>query len=90
MTACKHLPMQRFDIFQPRWHDRRVLLKASKVREHNKVVFTKAPTLGDQPYYLSGKTIKKYKKESNGVIDVYSVPLDDLEDLTIEGRCEHE
>lgn len=90
MIACKHIPLQRFDIKHPRYYDKRVLLKASKVRDNNKVVFTDAPSMGEQPYYISGRTIKKFKKENNGVIDVYSVPLEELTTLQYKDRCEHE
>ena len=86
---CKHTPMQPFSIWHPVYSENRVLLKASKVREHNKVAFTKAPSMGTEPYYVSGKTIKKYKKTNNGVIDVYSVPLDELQPIEYSERCEH-
>lgn len=70
-----------FSIFEPRYHDQRVLLKANKVGEHNKIIFTKAKSMGTDPYYVSGKMVKKYPKVSNGTIWCYSVPLDKLEPL---------
>lgn len=87
---CKHTPFKTFDIWTPRWHDRRVLLATHKVGEHNRILFSKAPSLGEAPYYLSGKTIRKFKKESNGTIDCFSVPLDELKPLELEERCQHE
>ena len=45
------------------------------------MVFTQAPSLGTEPYYVSGKTIKKHRKEINGRIMCYAVPLDELEPL---------
>lgn len=91
MTTCTHQPMATFSILSPRWHDRRVLLACSRVKDHNKIYFTgkDGESMGDKPYYLSGKVIKKFKKESNGVIDVYSVPLDELQSLEINEMCEH-
>lgn len=86
---CKHTIMQRFDILEPKYSTKQVLLKASKVGEHNKVVFSRAPSMGAEPWYISGKNIKKYKKTSNGVIDTYAVPLDELVPLELSERCEH-
>ena len=89
MILCKHSGIKTFEIWNPRWHDRRVLLAAHKIVEHNRVVFTKTKSLeGD--FYVSGKTVKKFKKESNGQIDCYSVPLSELEPLEIKAPCEHE
>lgn len=88
---CKHIPLKTFNILSPRWRDRRVLLAAYKVQENNKILFTgkDGASMGDQPYYISGKEVKKHKKESNGTISCYSVPLDKLELLQISERCEH-
>lgn len=84
MTLPKHTQFKFFEIWTPRWHDRKVLLACHKVGEHNKIVFTKAPTLGAEPYYVSGKTIKASKKENNGKIDCYAVDLSLLEPLELE------
>lgn len=91
MITCRHTSMRAFNILSPRWHDRRVLLACNKVGEHNKITFTgkDGASMGDAPYYLSGKTIKKYKKESNGTILCYSIPLDDLEPLEYKDGCMH-
>ena len=72
-----------FDIWSPRWHDRRVLLAAHRVGTHNKIVFTKAPSMGDEPYYISGKEVKKYPKETNGRIDCYAVPVSAIQPLEL-------
>lgn len=86
MIIDKFTPLNFFEIWQPRYHDGKVLLAAHKVGTHNKIVFTKAPSLGTKPYYISGKTVKKYKKESNGKIDCYVVPVDVLEPLEINQK----
>ena len=59
-----------------------VLVAAHKVGEHNKIIFTEAPTLAGE-WYISGKDIKdcQLKKKANGVIDCYIVPLRSLEPL---------
>ncbi len=72
-----------FEIWEPRYYDKTVLLAANKVGTHNKIVFTKATSMGEDPYYVSGKTVKRYKKESNGRLMCYVVPLDKLEPLEI-------
>lgn len=86
MKIDKFTPLNYFEIWQPRWHDKVVLLKAQKVGTHNKIIFTKAPSMGDQPYYVSGGTVKKYPKETNGAIDCYAVPIQELELLEINQR----
>lgn len=89
MTTCKHMPMQLFDIWEPRYRDKTVLLAARKVGDHNKIVFSKAPSMGTEPYYITGKKVKSYKKEDNGKINCYVVPLDELEPLEYQELCEH-
>ncbi len=78
-----------FEVWAPRWHDEKVLLKASKVGAHNKILFTKTPTLPEM-YYLSGKTVKKYRKESNGRIDCYAVPMKELQILQLTENSQFE
>lgn len=70
-------------IWQPRYRDKTVLVAKRVVVEHNLVRFTEAPSLGTDTYYLSGKTIRKYKTERmktsrGGSILVHPVPLDEL------------
>lgn len=90
MQACKHIQMQYFEIWQPNYSRKSVLLKATKVGTHNKIKFTKAPSMGDKFYYVSGKTVKQGKKTSNGTIMCYEIKLDKLEDLEIKSGCHHE
>lgn len=86
MIVQRFTPLNYFEIWSRRFHDNKVLLAAHKVGTHNKVVFTKDPTLGTHPYYVAGTTVKKYKKESNGAIPVYAVPIDEFEPLEIDTR----
>lgn len=78
ITLDKWTQMHYFEIFEPKYSTKQVLLKASRVGTHNKIVFTKAKSMGTMPYYVSGKVVKKCPKVSNGSIWCYSVPLDDL------------
>lgn len=85
MIIDKYTPLQNIVVFQPRWHDRKVLIAGFKVGEHNKITFPKTPSMkGD--FYLSGKTIRKYPKESNGKIMCYVVPIDELQPLEINEK----
>lgn len=75
---------QRFEILQPRWHDRKVLLACHKVGTHNSIVFIQAPTMPGE-YYISGRDAHQCEKVSNGKIWCYAVPLKFLEKLEREG-----
>lgn len=88
MLLDKYAQTHFFEIWEPRYSDKRVLLNCRKVGTHNKIVFTKAKSMGTDPYYLSGKTIKKYPKEYNGSIFCYAVPLEKLEPLEISENTE--
>lgn len=88
MKLPKYTQFHCFSIWEPRWRDRKVLLAKHKVGDHNKIVFsgnpaTKRNSMGDKPYYVSGTTVKKFKKESNGSIDCYAVPVSELEPLEL-------
>jgi hypothetical protein len=74
-TACQY-----FEIFAPRWHDRVVLLAAHKVGTHNKIIFTKAPTLQGE-WYISGRDVHQCPLESNGKIACYAVKIQFLEPI---------
>jgi len=64
------------NIWNPRWHDRKVLIAKYKVKPGtNEIIFTKAKTLKGK-YTLSGEEISKFPIETNGTIDCYVVPLD--------------
>lgn len=81
MIVSKYTPLQLIEIWQPRYKDRMVLLATYKVKEHNKIVFTKAKHLADKVYYISGSKAKQYETTTNGKLSCYEVPLDDLEIL---------
>jgi len=76
-----------FDIWQPRWHDKTVLLACHKAdnakTKHFKIKFTKAKSMAGD-WYVSKDIVKKCKKESNGTIMTYVVPLDKLQPLEIK------
>ncbi len=90
MTTCKHTQMAYFGIYQPNYGRKTVMLACHKVADNNKIVFLKAPSMGDEPYYVSGAVVKKYPKKSNSTITCYDVPLEVLEPLEYtKGGCIH-
>ena len=68
----------RIEIWQPRWHDRVVLIATHKVRENNTIVFTKTKAYEGQEFHISGAEIRKHDKDTNGKIDCYAVPLNKI------------
>lgn len=85
-TQCSY-----FEIWRPRYHGvKTVMLADYKVGTHNKIVFTKAKDMGTSPYYISGARAKKFKKETNGKIDCYAVPVSELEPLEFDEKSEQD
>ncbi len=78
MTLSKDTSCQLFQINQPRWHDKTVLLAKYRVGQHNEVIFRYARNYPDS-YYLSGEEIKQHPIETNGTIECYAIPLNKLE-----------
>lgn len=85
MILKKYDQCNLISVWAPRYHDRKVLINPAKVGPNNKIVFPKAPALPGV-YYLSGKTIKKYPKESNGTAMMYVVPVSELRPLIINEK----
>jgi len=72
----------KIEIWEPRWHDRKVLVAKYKVKSGiNEIIFTKAKSLKDKLFKMDEREIKKYPIVSNGKIDCYAIPLDKLEQL---------
>jgi len=88
VSLCKHRGVKYHDIWNPRWHDKRVMIACNKVSDHNVVEFTKAKSLNGL-FYISGKTARKYKRTTNGQIDCYAIPLDEFSNFAWDERCEH-
>lgn len=80
MKLNRLTPCQKIEIWQPRYKDKKVLIAKFRVGTHNEIVFTKAKTLQGS-WYMSGEDIRSYPIETNGVIDCYCVPLNDLQVL---------
>ena len=80
MILKKDTPANKFEIRNPRWKDRTVLLAKYKVGMHNEVIFTHAKSMPGS-YYISGSEAKNYPINSNGKIDCYAIPMNALERL---------
>ena len=66
------------DIWQPRWHDRTVLIACTRVHNGDNVItFSKTPSLPGR-YHIDGALARSYPVASNGKILCYVVPLADL------------
>lgn len=81
MLVSKFTPLNVIDIWAPKYATRTVLIATYKVKENNKVIFSKAKHLKGREYYISGAKARSYPVVDNGKVACYSVPLDDLEVL---------
>lgn len=79
MTSLLSNPVNRIEIWQPRYKDRKVLIAKYKVGQMNQIEFTKAKHLEGMKFLISGADITKYPLEDNGKIACYAVPMDVLE-----------
>lgn len=79
MILDRLTPVNKIEIWQPRYKDRVALIAKFKVGTHNEVIFTKAKHMMDNSWYVSGSTVIKHPLETNGKIPCYAVPIDELE-----------
>jgi hypothetical protein len=89
------MQLQRFDqiahfqVWNPRWHDKKVLIACYKIdnakTEHIKVTFPKSHAMSGD-WYIARSKVKRCKKESNGTIMCYVVALGKLEPLEINQK----
>lgn len=85
MILPKLTPRQSFEIWNPRWHDRQVLLADFKIQTHNVITFPKSRALGGE-WYISGERAKTFptepmKTKSGRMMTMRVVPIDELEPL---------
>ena len=93
MTLDKFDQVRHLEVYEPRWHDKKALLACYKVddakTDHIKITFPKSKAMAGD-WYVSRKVARKFKKQSNGVIMCYVVPLEKLEPLEISERSRYE
>lgn len=83
--------MSNFDIWQPRWRDRKVLLAKHKVGSDNFITFSKTPSLPGV-FHITGSSVRNCPIEYIGPkkMACYAVPLDELhQDEHNEGTLDH-
>lgn len=82
-------------IWERRYHDDRVLLHDKKVKAHNMVELKEKRADGSPrltgPFYISGKTVRKYKKEmmptkAGGLAPMRPVPFNEFKPMKIDRR----
>ena len=83
MTIPRNTPLSLIEIWSPRYHNRTVLIAKFKLQTHNKIIFTKVPSLKGKEYYMSGADIAKYPLDTNGKVPCYAVDLNDLKPLEL-------
>lgn len=86
MKLPKHEPLAVFEIFQPRWHDKTVLVHAQRLKNAKtkwiKIKFTKAPTMeGD--WVISKQKALSFPLGTNGTTQMRIIPLNALEPLEL-------
>jgi hypothetical protein len=75
--------LNQITIWEPRWHDRTVLIADRKLLAHNEVIIEHKDF--PRPFYLSGTFAKSFPleqmstKKSGGKIAVRAIPLSELE-----------
>lgn len=81
MVVSKHKPLNKIEIWKPRYHDNKVLIAAYKLRGENEIVFTRAKHLAGMSFYVDAATVQSCPTTSNGSISCYEVPFDKLTPL---------
>ena len=79
MLVSKYTPIHTIKIREPKYSTREVLVGCFRVRSSNKIIIEKGAYAGE--YFMHGTKLQQYPRGTNGRIDVYKVPLDDLEPL---------
>lgn len=74
-------------IWEPRWHDRTVLVAERRIMDENEVIVQHKDF--PKPYYLSGSHAREFpleqmKTKAGGEIAVRAIPLAELEKEIIE------
>ena len=95
MILCKHDNYKVIDhILEPKYSTQEILISTDAISpniEHYLIRFSKpAPQEKYGWFYMSGKTIRRHKKQKNGRGEVYVVPLSKREEFIPNKTCEHE
>lgn len=80
--------MQRIEILEPRWHDRKLLIANWKISKDNQIVINHHDF--PEPFYASGDKLRSYplqnvKSNQGNEVQMRVVSIDELStDLTLE------
>jgi len=79
--------MNQILIWEPRWHDKVVLVAERRLLDDNEIVIRHKNF--PRPYYLTGKRARDFpledmKTKAGGTIAVRAVPLEELEKEVLE------
>jgi hypothetical protein len=79
--------LNKIVIWEPRWHDRVVLVADRRLLVHNEVIIEHKDF--PRPFYLSGKFARSFpleqmKTKNGGEIAVRAIPLSELEKEVID------
>lgn len=85
MVIGRLTPVIKFEVWNPRWNDRKALIADYKIGTHNQINFPKAKSLAGD-WYISGKEAKTFpleplKTKAGGTMNVRVIPLDALQPL---------
>lgn len=73
-----HITLNTISIWAPRYSTGHALIGKHHVKEHNRIIFTKAKSLEGKEFYISDNKIKKYPTQDNNGKRMYVVPMADL------------
>jgi hypothetical protein len=72
--------MKTIEIWQPRYSTKSVLVATHKIAIGvNYITFTKDKSLFGNIYKIDGNKARTYPKQPNGSIEVYEIPMSELE-----------
>lgn len=91
MKLCRHQGHKTIDwIKAPRYHDNKILIDTKAVgdKEHLIIRFSDAgPKEKYGWFYMSGSMVRRHKKQQNGAIMCYVVPLSKREPFVPVNNC---
>lgn len=73
-----HIDLNVIKVWAPRYSTGHALIQKAKVKDYNKIIFTKAKHLEGKEFFISAEKIKTFPKQDNGGKDCYVVPMREL------------
>jgi hypothetical protein len=79
MIVSKYTLLNIIKIKAPKYSTKELLVAKYKVKHSNKIIIQEGAYQGE--YFMHGSKIAQYPIGTNGKINVFKIPLDDLEPL---------